>query len=190
MLSFWANNVFEASRDGKNGYELSTRTGFFAFDSSGKITARYDRHKAADAGREELLFGGSLYLPGDGAVLQENGSGFFRYDPVTHLIDTDYLAHNASLRHAVFDEHGHQQLTYLEHHNELFIFDPEQNTLNTFRFRDNHLFSLPLPIDGRAELNGATQQLYILNDTLIAVVGRSTGFYLLRYDQPAQRLSL
>ncbi len=190
ILSFWANNVFETSRDGMNGYAVSTRTGFFAFDADGKITARFDRHKAADAGREELLFGGSLYLPGDGTVLQENGSGFFRYDPVTHLIDTDYLAHNASLRHAVFDEHGQRQLTYIEHNNQLFIFNPKKNTLELFRFRDGRRLSLPLPIDGRAELNGAAQQMFILNDTLIAVVGQSTGFYLLRYDQPAERLNL
>lgn len=190
ILSFWANFVFEASRDEMNGYAVSTKTGFFAFDANGKITDRYDRHKAADAGRVELLFGGSLYLPGDGTVLQENGSGFLRYERSTHLIDTNYLAHNAFLRHAVFDEHGHRQLTYVEHNNQLYIFNPERNTLNIFHFRDNRTISVPLPIDGRAELNGAAQQLYILNDTLIAVVGRSTGYYLLRYDEPAQQLRL
>ena len=68
ILSFWANNVFETSRDGKGDYVLSTKTGLFAFDSTGKINARYDHHKPADAGRVELIFGGSLYLPGDGTV--------------------------------------------------------------------------------------------------------------------------
>ncbi|HLX66766.1 MAG TPA: histidine kinase [Puia sp.] len=190
ILFFWANNVFETSRNGGKGYAVSTKTGFFAFDSTGAITARHDRYKAAAVGREELLFGGSLYLPGDGSVLQENSEGFARYDPVTHLIDTDYLAHNVPLRHAVFDEHGHHQLTYIEHHNELFIFNPERNTLDIFRFRDNHLFSLPMPIDGNHELDGRSAQIAVLNDTLLAIISKSTGFYLMRYDQSNQQLRL
>src|SRR5580704_16158392 len=71
ILHFWANQVFETSRDGKGNYLLSTKTGLFAFDSTGKVIDRYDYNRPADAGRVELLFGGSLYLPGDGTVLQE-----------------------------------------------------------------------------------------------------------------------
>jgi len=190
VLSFWANTVFETSRDGKGDYVLSTKTGLFAFDSAGRIIARYDYHQPADAGRVELLFGGSLYLPGDGTVLQENGPGFASYNPVTNHIDTNYLAANAGLRKAVFDEHGHRQLTFTEYRNSLFLFNPERNAIQIFRFRDNRLLTLPMPFDGNAEFNGRSQQIYVLNDTLLAVIGKATGFYLIRYDPAAQQLHL
>ena len=190
VLSFWANCVFETSRAGNNDYVLSTKTGLFAFDSTGKLIHRYDYHKPADAGRVELLFGGSLYLPGDGAVIQESGPGFSRYNPATNHIDTDYLASNPALKRVVFDEHGHRQLTYTEYRNQLYLFNPERNALQVFRFRDDRLLSLPLPFDGNTEFNGATQQIYLLNDTLLAITGRSTGFYLVHYDLAAQQLRL
>jgi ligand-binding sensor domain-containing protein len=103
ILHFWANQVFEASRDGKGDYLLSTKTGLFAFDSAGKIIDRYDYHHPADAGRVELIFGGSLYLPGDGTVVQENANGFARYNPSTNHIDTDYLAADPALKRVGFD---------------------------------------------------------------------------------------
>ena len=187
ILSFWANSVFETSRDGKGDYVLSTKTGLFAFDSTGRIIARYDHHKPADAGRVELIFGGSLYLPGDGTVLQESGSGFALYSPVTNHIDTNYLTSDPALAgHAIYDEHGHRQLTYTEYRNNLFLFNPEQNAFQIFRFHDKRLFTLPMPFDGNTELDGRTQQIYVLNDTLLAVTGKTTGFYLMRYDLPAQ----
>lgn len=190
VLSFWTNDVFEASRGGKGDYVVSSKTGLFAFDPAGKIIDRYDRYQPSDAGRVELLFGGSLYLPGDGTVLQENGHGFARYDPATNRIDTGYLAHDPALRQAVYDEHGHRQLTYVEHDNQLYIFNPGRNALEIFRFRDHRLLSLALPIDGRRELDGLFPQIDVLNDTLLAVIGRSTGFYLMRLDRSAQQLSL
>ncbi len=190
VLSFWANSIFETSRDGKGDYLLSTRTGFFAFDSTGKIIARYDYHKPADAGRIELIFGGSLYLPGDGSVIQENGPGFIRYDPATNRIDTNYLRSNAALRRAVYDEQGHRQFTYTEYRNNLFLFNPGRNAIQLFRFRDNRLISLPMPFDGNTELDGQTQQLYVLNDTLLAVIGKISGFYLMRYDPATKQLRL
>lgn len=188
VLSFWANQVFETSRDGKGDYLLSTKTGFFAFDSAGKIIDRYDYHKPADAGRVELLFGGSLYLPGDGTVLQESGPGFARYNPATNQIDTDFLASDTALKHAIYDEHGHRQITYTESHNRLFLFNPERNAIQVFQFRDNRLLTLPLPINGNDEFDGQTEQIDILNDTLLAIIGRSTGFYLMRYDLTKQQL--
>ena len=190
ILSFWANSVFETSRDGKGDYVLSTKTGLFAFDSTGKIIARYDHHKAADAGRVELIFGGSLYLPGDGTVLQESGPGFASYSPSTNHIDTNYLASNPALRHAIYDEHDRRQLTYTEYRNKLFLFNPERNALQIYRFRDNRLLTLPMPFNGNTEFDGRSQQVFVLNDTLLAVIGKATGFYLLRYDQSAQQLDL
>jgi ligand-binding sensor domain-containing protein/two-component sensor histidine kinase len=190
IIRFWANQVFEASRDGKGNYLLSTKTGLFAFDSTGKIIDRYDYNHPADAGRVELLFGGSLYLPGDGTVLQENINGFARYNPSTNHIDTDYLAIDTALRKAVFDEHGHRQLTYTEFHNQLYLFNPERNALQIFRFRDHRLLSFPLPFDGNTELNGIKQQIFVLNDSLLAILGRSTGFYLMHCDPATQQLRL
>ncbi|HUB59740.1 MAG TPA: histidine kinase [Puia sp.] len=188
LLYFWANQVFETSRDGKGNYLLSTKTGLFAFDSTGKIIDRYDYHHTSDAGRVELIFGGSLYLPGDGTVLQENANGFARYSPSTNHIDTDYLAAAPALRNVVFDEHGHRQLTFTEFHNQLYLFNPERNALQIFRFRDHRLLSFPLPFDGNTEINGIKQQIFVLNDTLLAILGRSTGFYLMSCDLAAQQL--
>jgi len=188
IISFWANQVFETSRDGKGNYVLSTKTGFFAFDSTGKIINRYDVYHDSDVGRVELLYGGSLYLPGDGSVLQESADNFVRYDPTTNRIDTDYFKTDTALKHVVFDEHGHRQMTFADYHNQLFQFNPERNALQVFRFRDNRLSTLPLPFNGSKEFLGITQQIYILNDSLLAVTGHSTGFYLMRYNLDSQQL--
>ncbi len=189
ILSFWANDVFETTRDGKGSYVVSTKTGLFVFDSTGKVIDRYDYHKPADAGRIELLYGGSLYLPGDGTVLEESGDGFSRYNPANNHIDTDYLASDPTFKKVIFDEHGHRQMTFAEYRNRLYLFNPEQNAIQLYRFRDHRLFSLPLPFDGNKEFDGRAQQIDVLNDTLLAIVGRRTGFYLMRYDPDKQQIA-
>ena len=182
ILSFWANDVFETTRDGKGSYVVSTKTGLFVFDSTGTVIDRYDYHKPADAGRIELLYGGSLYLPGDGTVLEESGDGFSRYNPANNHIDTDFLASDPTFKKVIFDEHGHRQMTFAEYRNRLYLFNPEQNAIQLYRFRDQSPLFLPLPFDGNKEFDGREQQIYVLNDTLLAIVGRRTGFYLMRYE--------
>jgi ligand-binding sensor domain-containing protein len=189
VLSFWANNVYEASRDGRGDYVLSTKTGLYVFDPAGKVIDRYDHYHSADAGRIELWYGGSLYTTPDGSVLHEHLSGFSHYDPVLNSIDTLYGNKHPRLAAAIAS-HAENQVCYAEYQTTLYIFNPVRNTLDLFDLRDSSLVRVNLPFDGKTELDENSSQLFILNDSLLAFTGKQNGFFLMTYDKTAQTLHL
>ena len=185
-ISNWTNRVWEAVADGKGDYVVSTKTGLYVFDTSGTLFRRYDFYHPSDVGRREIWVGGPLYPLADGTILQYSDSGYCAYDPYGERIDTAYDLHHPAFGKAVTDGNGAPRTCFPGENRQLFIFNQEKNTLDLFDVPRGSIQSVPLPINGSSELGGA----FFLNDSLLAIVGKVTGFYLLRYDAAAHRLYL
>ena len=50
-IFFWTNNVFDIGKDKNGNYIVSTKTGLYIFNGSGKLIKRYDHHMPSDVGK-------------------------------------------------------------------------------------------------------------------------------------------
>jgi hypothetical protein len=188
-IFWWTNYGTETLRDPSGRYIFSSRTGLYVFDSAGKLNNRYDHYRPEDARHRELFFGGSLSQLRNGWVLQYNDSSFSAYDPVTDHIDPLFDVHLPAFKKAVTDSLGMQRVTFRGPDDQVLIKNEEKSTLDIFDFTRNQSFPSPMPATLLADINEYSKIFY-LRDTLIAITGRWSGFYLLRYDPAVRRLSL
>ncbi len=189
LIAYWANSVWESATDDRGHYILSTRTGLYVFDAEGRITRRYDHYHPSDVGRKELWFGGQLFRLGHGRVLQKSDSALCLYDPAINTIDTLYGRHNPAFMKAVDDGGGMMKPCYSAKDGQVFILNAAGNSLDLFDFGTGRSIAMPLPFNGVGELGG-TPPLFRLNDSLLAIVSRLGGFYLLHYNEATHQLSL
>jgi ligand-binding sensor domain-containing protein len=189
-ISYWANNVYETSRDKRGNYLVSTKTGLYIFDSAGAIINRYDHYLPADAGRQELIFGGSLYEYGQGNFLQENSVVFSNYEVDRNKIDTFFINRHSELKKAFLDRNGRHRLCYMGRKNELLIHNAEKNTLNAYNLVTGKVWEMPLPFDGVKEIDEADSKIIMLTDSLIAITGSVGGLNVLFYQPDRHEISL
>lgn len=189
-ISYWANNVYETTRDKRGNYILSTRTGLYVFDSSGSIISRYDHFLPADAGRQELIFGGSLYEYGDDHILQENAVVFSNYDVKRNRIDTFFVNRHPELKKVLLDRGEQHRLCYSGRRNELLIHNMEKNTLNAYDLTSGKVVEMPLPFDGSREIDEVDSKIILLDDSLVAITCKASGVYVLQYHAAEGTLSL
>ncbi|WP_162852552.1 sensor histidine kinase [Dinghuibacter silviterrae] len=185
-IFYWTNNAWDALVDGTGHYVVSTFTGLYVFDTSGKLFRRYDFYRPSDVGRTEIWVGGPLYPLANGTILQYSDSGYCAYDPSTAQIDDAYELNHYAFRKAVTDGKGAPRVCLAGKSGQLFVINGDKNTLDLYDPRNGSVQSIPLPIPGSPGLGEA----FFLNDSLLAIMGRVTGFYLLRYDASVHRLSL
>jgi|GEM_PF-1869968 len=182
-ISYWENSVWDATMNKWGDYILSSKTGLYAFDTSGRIIHRYDYYHTQDVGRLELWFGGRLYPLSNGIILQKTEPWFCAYDPRTGRIDTLYGFHHPAFNKAVTDQYGNYRPCYSGGNDEVFIFNASKNTLESFDFTRDISYSMPLPFDGLSNLDGQDNRLFFLGDSLLGMTSKIGGFFLLRYDK-------
>jgi ligand-binding sensor domain-containing protein/two-component sensor histidine kinase len=189
-LYYWTNSIWQSIRDQRGHYVLSSKTGLYIFDSTGKIINRYDHYQPADAGRVELWFGRRMAELDNGTILQDNDLGFSLYDPFHNKIDTFYGSRHPVLKKSLTKPNGELRATLPGKKGQLFIIDPEKNALDLFNFHDSSVSVLKLPFNAEAEIDSDNCRLIFLGDSLIAITSKVSGFYLLEYHAAAQSLSL
>ena len=188
-IFYWTNSVWKTITDNYGHYILSTKTGLYVFDSSGRITRRYDYYHAADVGRQELWFGGDLYPVGHGRVLQKSDSALCLYDPTLNAFDTLFGHHSPAFAKAVDDGSGTMRPCYPGRNGQVFIFNAARNSLDLFDFSSGNSWPMRLPVRAATELS-ANPSIFVLNDSLLAITSKLGGFYLLRYNEKEHLLSI
>ncbi len=187
-IFFWTNNVFDIGKDKNGNYILSTKTGLYIFNASGKLTKRYDNHTPNDVGKIELIFGGWVSTLDNGFTLQQNGLLGSLYDPNTNQIDTLYVAKKEHLKRLITDSMGEMKMAWSGKNNELFILNSEKNSIDVTDIYSSASRTNPMPFTVVANL-GWTSKLSYLNDSILALTCKNNGFYLLHYDKRIKQLT-
>ena len=188
IVFYWANYAWDALKCRQNNYVVSTKTGLFVFNNDGKIICRYDQHKASDAGRVELWFGGWINELSNGTVFQENGLMGSVYVPFQNKIDSFFTKKRKNLKQALTDKDGELRISFPGRNDELFIVNAEMNSIGAYNvLTDVYNPSSILPgVIGDVNWDS---HLFYINDSLLAITGKVGGFYLLRYDKTSQNIS-
>jgi len=186
----WTNNIVETIRDSRGHYVLSSNTGLYILDNQGKMFNRYDYFLPSDARTKELVFGAGLFALENGLILQENNLFFSAYEPLINRIDTLFGARHPEFRHAIADSNGELRLTFPGKQNQVLILNNEKNSLDVFDFRGKGINRLLLPFDVTTDFDNISSKLYYLNDSLLAITCKISGFYLFDYHVRSHQLTL
>lgn len=187
-IFFWTNHTLDILKDKMGNYIVSTKTGLYVFNASGKLIKRYDHHIPADVGSEELIFGGWVSLLADGSTLQQNGLLGSVYNPSTNAIDTFYIAKKENLKKHITDDLGNMRPAWSGKKGELFILDRERNSIDVVDMRSAETYSAQMPFVVKSDVGWSSTLTYV-NDSLLIITCRNSGFYLLHYDFHTRKLS-
>ena len=190
LIFAWANNGVETMRDDKGHYIFSSKTGLYVFDSAGRIVRRLDHYLPADARRKELAFGKGLSPLNNGLILQSNELFFSTYDPVRNHIDTLYGMRDPVFKKLLMDSAGELRATFPGRRNQLFIVNEEKNAIDIFDINLHRTFSFPMPFNAGADIDAYHSRLFYLSDSLLALTGKVSGFYLFDYHAVTHQLKL
>ncbi|HEY4061020.1 MAG TPA: histidine kinase [Puia sp.] len=189
-IFFWTNHTMDIAKDRRGNYSVSTKTGLYIFDSTGKLASRFDYYRSSDVGKVELLFGGWVRVLSDGTTFQQNirvGEGSL-YDPRSKRIDTNYVTARSYLRRMMTDTSGQRKESWPGWNGELFIANADKNSIDV---ADLHLpqgRSNPMPFSIGMELSWYSR-LDRINDSLYTLTGRSNGFFVLHYNARTKELT-
>ena len=187
-IFFWANNVFDISKDKLGNYIVSTKTGLYIFDTEGKLIRRYDHHQPKDVGKQELIYGGWVNSLTDGSSFQQNGLLGSLYDPYLNRIDTLFVEKREWLKRLITDSMGEMKMAWGNRHGELVILNNDRNSLDVTSIYSSSSTSSPMPFSVSADL-GWNSKLTFINDSLFSVTCKNSGFYLLHFNFRTGQLS-
>ena len=185
----WANRIFDALKDIKGNYVVSTKTGLYVFNDKGKIICRYDHHLPTDAGRTELWFGNWLQTLDNGIIFQQNGLSGSAYYPEQNRIDTFYTAKKLRLLgHVSPLKGGDTSSSFSGYRNEMFFVDPGESSIELINVSTNSIFTTVFPGEIISDFNWQSRSFFI-NDSSIAVTSKIGGFYIFNYYQRKKRIT-
>ncbi|MBS1602686.1 MAG: hypothetical protein JST42_08455, partial [Bacteroidetes bacterium] len=188
LIFSWTNNGMATIRDNKGHYIFSSKTGLYVFDSTGKIVNRFDFFRPGDARRKELAFGEGLSELSNGSILQNNSLFLSAYDPARNRIDTMYGMHDPAVMKLLTDSAGQLRVAFGGRQDQLFIVNEEENAIDIFDMDQRRTFSIPMLFSAGADIDDHNSRLIYLNDTLLALTGKVSGFYLFDYHAASHQL--
>ena len=187
-IYFWANHALDIVKDNRGDFVVSTKTGLYVFNDSGRLINRYDHHQMPDVGRIELIFGGWVNVLDNGTTLQQNGLLGSVYDPNSNKIDTLYVANRKNLAKAITDSGGNMKMSWCGPHGELFILNQEKHSIDVANIFSDQFSSSLLPAEVMRDLSWSSKMTSV-NDSSFAITCRNSGFYLLHYDPQQQKFT-
>ena len=160
---------------------LSTATGFYVFDNSGKLLFRHDAFNAANTGNRIPQYGSKIFPIDQRVCLVYSGEyGAALYDPEkktyreTDTTDTAWQIFKMPPSATV-----HFWINKFQLNPHEFIFTlSEKDSITWFDRLQNRHVSSALPFHTKKELDWAST-LTKINDSLFAITSATTGFYLL-----------
>jgi sensor histidine kinase YesM len=176
-LKNWAFYITDIGRDTLGNYGLSTKTGFYIFNSSGKFTTSRPYYTTADIGKSWMLYGRKIYTLPDGRMIQKNSEGYCVFDPSSNRIytnanvaqvDTALLSLDPEIDLKRIPDEG---LAYLSVRYKKIILQhlPTQRSI-----------TLEIEPDLAANMSWRSD-IHILNDSTLLITGNK-GCYTLHYS--------
>ena len=184
VIYFWANQAWQALKDQKGNYVVSTKTGLYVFNRSGKIICRYDHYKPSDAGATEFWFGNWVCSLSNGTIFQENNFSGSVYYPQNNKIDTFYSTKTKKIKWLSQWKLGDERVSFHGNKDELFLPNIANNSMDIYNLVTGNYSSNAIPASLLSDIDWNSKLFYI-NDTLLAITSKVGGFYLLHYF-PAQ----
>jgi ligand-binding sensor domain-containing protein len=184
------NSAWDAVAFPDQSFGVTTSSGFYVFDSSGKLNFRHDAYNVNDIGKKRILYGREfLTINAQEYLLYVEEKGLAYY----HLKKKEFREINPLEKEWLVFNHpiaatDHWILKYqLNNHQYLFI-PYLQDSIFFYDHTTKKKIASPLPFTTNRELSWESK-IERLNDTVLAVNGGTYGFYLLHIDSVSGKIT-
>ena len=184
------NSISDALQLKDRSIAISTATGFYLLDPSGKLILRHDAYQAADIGKKRIYYGRDIFEISDGnlAVYNEEDqlAGFDaikkKYIPsVIEKKDWSIFYPpkiSSPERWAKKFQLGKNEFVFFYYHKDSVIY---------YNHRLKKKVASPLPFHPDKEINWESN-LTLLSDSSFAVNSYASGFYIFHLDRKSGKL--
>ncbi|MBC7849162.1 MAG: histidine kinase [Chitinophagaceae bacterium] len=176
-------------------YATSTSTGFYLFDSDGKLKFRKDGVAQEQLGQSWFQFGGPIQRMKNGAVIQENADRYFivnKQSTEVHTLESAQLS--PALKPILIPAQFTSRVRFFADRNReqgLIVLNPETNALELISdyTKPTVAFSLPLPFSVKKEINWQSD-LSFLDDSTFILSLSTRGFFVFHYNRDRGVISI
>jgi ligand-binding sensor domain-containing protein/two-component sensor histidine kinase len=181
----YRNLAWDAVMLSDNSLALTTASGFYVFDQSGKLDFRYDAYQPEDIGKKRILYGREIFTAGEKEYMVYTGeTGLYYYNMGKKLfrkIDPSEKEWN-SFYHPGTADGGHWITKYQLNKNEYIFLFFQKDSIVFYNHALKKTVTSPLPFHPNWEFNWQSK-ITMLSDTIFAINGATNGFYLFRLNR-------
>lgn len=180
----YSNAAWDAIQLRGQRYAVSTASGIYVFDQSGKVVFRYDGYSIKDVGKKRILYARDFFPLNEKQILvYTDDSGLGMYDDEKK---TYQQLNRSNPAWEIFHRSGKPDSTYwvVKHQlnpDEYFFIANSVDRIGYYDRRKNRLIISPLPKEMFEAFNWESR-IVKLTDSSYAVNSRVGGFYLLHFD--------
>jgi ligand-binding sensor domain-containing protein len=180
---YYYNSGRDALKDAAGNYVVSTVSGFFVFDTTGKLLVKHIPVKNPEVDRMPPTYGEDLYRLKSGMVMQNNSDIYSSYNPFTRKLHIPDAGEKDSLEKIVkgaASKHWMKRFVW-GRQDEFIVFDDDKPAIIISADGSGKIVENPTPQEVCHEIQWKSNCWY-LDDNLIAVNAMHTGFFLFKYD--------
>ena len=183
-ISTYLNAAWDAIELPDRSYAVTTATGFYHFNNSGKVILRHDAYRAEDIGRKRILYGRNFYKISDKKYLvYVNEASIAMYDDEKKIFRElpDHDSEWELLLNSPFKQNNYWSVKQQLNKYEFVFVRGGMNQITYYNADLKKTVISPLPFHMADSLNWESK-IVPLNDSVLAINSSTNGFYLLKID--------
>ncbi len=183
------NMIISAMGDEGGNIYVLTRSGFYHFDSTGRLLSRFDYYSPEQIPTEHFFFGRELLRMDNHRLLITSINGLYYYDIPAKRVKKMEVADCPVL--AEFVNEKIQYSRFFQHSpNSIIITRTGTDTICFINFAENRKVISRSPFIMTGDLIHYRSKLVRVDDTLFYLTGHNSGFYRMRVDPHTGKINL
>jgi ligand-binding sensor domain-containing protein len=191
-FTYYLNNPWDAKLMANGSFAVSTSTGFYVFDKTGKLNFRYDGYKLNDIDTKTLRYGRDIFSVSDHeylVYLELFKVAYYNSEKkIYRVIDSSESAWSFFTRPSA--PIANQWITkyQLSPHEFIFI-NEEKDTIVYYDHATKKTIASVLPFSSNVQELTFESKITKLNDSVFVLNGGSRGFWLLTLDRKTGQIT-
>lgn len=186
----YRNLAWDAVMLADHSFALTTASGFYVFNQSGKLDFRHDAYQLEDIGKKRILYGREIFTAGENEYIvyaEETGLNYYNEEKrLFRKIDPSEKEWN-SFYHPETAEGGHWITKYQLSKNEFIFLFFQKDSIVFYNHALKKIVTSPLPFHPNWEFNWESK-ITMLSDTIFAINGVAEGFYLFHLNRQSGKI--
>ena len=174
------NSAWDAIKLPDQSFGVTTTSGFYVFNNSGKINFRHDAYRLNDIGKKRIFYGREIFSINDKEYIvyvEESGLAYYNAEKMIFRdIDPKEEEWKAFYHPNASDVDRWLVKHQVNSHQFIFIF-PQKDSIVFYDHTVKRSVVSPLPFHSAIELNWLSK-IEMLNDTVFAMNSGTSGFFL------------
>ncbi len=173
-----------------HSFALTTASGFYVFNKSGKLDFRHDAYQLEDIGKKRILYGREIFAASEKEFIvytEETGINYYHSEKkLFRKIEVTEKEWN-SFYHPVTADGGHWITKSQLSRNEFIFLYYQEDSIVFYDHALKKKVASPLPFPAKQAFDWDSK-ITMFNDTLFAVNCAADGFYIFHLDRQSGKI--